>query len=181
MNCDSRAAIPALDNTKIKPKTTLDALSNQVLIRWTQHISALRVINKLTLLPIEEPITLLRSCSSGRFRRLLGTWKEERGQNITYGINRETHFRPTLQGAWWNKFSKSIHNLHRGNLRKATMLLTGHVALNYYFNKYKISKTCPHCIAAEETTVQCQKWSAQRSAVLTHPISEVVDIFAIIR
>ena len=71
-----------------------------------------------------------------------------------------------------NQFSKSIHNLNRGNLRKATMFLTGHVALNYYLNKYKpdkISKTCPHCLAAEKTTNhyigQCPKWSAQRITV----------------
>ena len=42
INCDGQAAIMALDNTKIKPKTTLDAVlalnklgeNNQVLIRW---------------------------------------------------------------------------------------------------------------------------------------------------
>ena len=42
INCDSQAAIMALDNTKIKSKTTLDAVlalnkldeKNQVLIRW---------------------------------------------------------------------------------------------------------------------------------------------------
>ena len=72
---------------------------------------------------------------------------------------------------WRKKFSKSIHNLNRGNLRKTTMFLTGHVTLNYHLNKYKpdkISKTYPHCLAAEETTNhyigQCPKWSAQRSA-----------------
>ena len=65
------------------------------------------------------------------------------------------------------------------------MLLTGHVTLNYHLNKYKpdkISKTCPHCLAEEETTNhyigQCPKWSAQRSAVFNSfylSISEVVD------
>ena len=90
---------------------------------------------------------------------------------------------------WRKKFSKSIHNLNRGNLRKATMLLTGHVTLNYHLNKYKpdkISKTCPHCLAAEETTNhyigQCPKWSAQRSAVFNSfylSISLVVDDYSI--
>ena len=71
---------------------------------------------------------------------------------------------------WRKKFSNSIHNLNRGNLRKAT---------------------CPHCLAAEETTNhyigQCPKWSAQRSAVFNSfylSISEVVDdysIFAIMK
>ena len=90
---------------------------------------------------------------------------------------------------WRNKFSKSIHNLNRGHLRKTTMFLTGHVTLNYHLNKYKpdkISKTCPHCLAAEETTNhyigQCPKWSAQRSAVFDSfylSISKVVDHFSI--
>ena len=90
---------------------------------------------------------------------------------------------------WRKNFSKSIHNLNRGNLRKATMFLTGHVTLNYHLNKYKpdkISKTCPHCLAVEETTNhyigQCPKWSAQRSAVFDSfylSISEVVDYFSI--
>ena len=61
------------------------------------------------------------------------------------------------------KFSKSIHNLNRGNLRKATMFLTGHVTLNYHLNKYKPGKNFPHCLAAEETTNhyirQCPKCS----------------------
>ena len=60
---------------------------------------------------------------------------------------------------------------------------------DYHLNKYKpdkISKTCPHCLAAEETTNhyigQCPKWSAQRSAVFDSfylSISEVVDDFSI--
>ena len=56
---------------------------------------------------------------------------------------------------WRKQFSKSIHNLNRGNQWKATIFLTGHVALNYHLNKNKpdkMSKTCPYCLAAEETT-----------------------------
>ena len=56
---------------------------------------------------------------------------------------------------WRKNFSKSSHNLNRGNLWKATIFLTGHVVLNYHLNKYKPdknSKTCPYCLAAEETT-----------------------------
>ena len=49
INCDSQAAIMALDNTKIKSKTTLDAVTalsklgenNHVLIRWIQASSHL--------------------------------------------------------------------------------------------------------------------------------------------
>ena len=55
----------------------------------------------------------------------------------------------------------------------------------------KISKACPHCLAADETTnhyiVQCPKWSAQKIAVFDSfylSISEVIDdlsIFAILK
>ena len=86
-----------------------------------------------------------------------------------------------------NKFSKSFHNLKLGNLSKAT--ISGHVALNYHINKYKlskISKSSPHCFAVEKTTNphigQCSKWSAQSRAVFSSfylNVSEVVDDFFI--
>ena len=75
-----------------------------------------------------------------------------------------------------------------------TIFLTDHVAINYFLNKYKpekISKACPHCLAADETTnhyiVQCPKWSAQKIAVFDSfylSVSEVIDdlsIFAILK
>ena len=42
-------------------------------------------------------------------------------------------------------------------MEEKTIFLTDHVALNYFLNKYKpekISKACPHCLAADETTNQ---------------------------
>ena len=86
INCDSQAAIMAIDNTKIKSKTTLDAVlalnklgeNNQVLIRWIpgyQHTAAIWEMKKLTLLLKEEPTTQMRPYSSCRFPRLLGTWQ----------------------------------------------------------------------------------------------------------
>ena len=102
-------------------------------------------------------------------------------------MERRTSVASHFTRVWRKKFSKSIHNLNRGNLWKATIFLTGHVTLNYHLNKYKpdkISKTCPHCLAAEETTNhyigKCPKWYAQRSAVFDSfylSISEVVDDF----
>ena len=44
---------------------------------------------------------------------------------------------------------------NRGNFRKATMFLTEHVTHKYHLDKYKqekISKNCPHFLAAEGTT-----------------------------
>ena len=52
----------------------------------------------------------------------------------------------------YESMEEQIYNLNRGNLRKATMFLTGHATLHYHLKKYKpdkISKTCPHCLAAE--------------------------------
>ena len=76
------------------------------------------------------------------------------------------------------------------HLRPSVLLYEGHVSLNYHLNKYKpnkISKTCPHCLAPEETTNhyigQCPKWSAQRIAVFDSfylSVSEVIDDFSII-
>ena len=202
INCDSQAAIMALDNTKIKSKTTLDAVlalnklgeNNQVLIRWIPAHSgylgnekadslAKRGANNTdaTLLKLPIPKVTWDMAIRERTKRNIWTkWRDAPPSHFTR--------------VWRKKFSKSIHNLNRGNLRKATMLLTGHVTLNYHLNKYKpdkISKACPHCLAAEETTNhhigQCLKWSAQRSAVFNSfylSISEVVDdysIFAIMK
>ena len=197
INCDSQAAIMALDNTKIKSKTTLEAVlalnklgeNNQVLIRWIPAHSG--------YLGNEKADSLAKRGANNTDATLLKlpipkvTWDvaiRERTKNNIWTKWRDappSHF----TRVWRKKFSKSIHNLNRGNLRKATMFLTGHVTLNYHLNKYKpdkISKTCPHCLAAEETTNhyigQCPKWSAQRSAVFDSfylSISEVVDDFSI--
>ena len=90
---------------------------------------------------------------------------------------------------WRDKFATVIPKLNRGNLRKVTMFLPGHSTLNYHLNKFKpqlISKTCPHCLAEEETTNHfighCPKWSAQRSALFQSfylSITEVAENFSI--
>ena len=88
---------------------------------------------------------------------------------------------------WRDKFSKEVTKLNRGNLRRATQILTGHAALNYHLNKYKpetISKTCPHCLVEEETVNhflgQCPRWSLQRGAFFNSyylSSSEIADSF----
>ena len=187
----------ALDNTKIKSKTTLEAVlalnklgeNNQVLFRWIPAHNgylgnekadslAKRGANNTDTALLKPPIPKVNWDVAIRERTKHNIWNKWRDAP-------PSHF----TRVWRKKFSKSIHNLNCGNLRKATMVLTGHVTLNYHLNKYKpdkISKTCPHYIAAEETTNhyigQCSKWSAQRSAVfdsLYLSISEVVDDFSI--
>ena len=137
----------ALDNTKIKSKPTLDAVL---------------AINKLR----ENNQTVLIRCIPAHSGYV---GNENEANNIDATLLKLTISKVT----WRNKVSRSIHNLNRGNLWKATMFLTGHVALNYHLNKYKpnkTSKTYPHCTAAGDTTNhyigQCPQWSAQRSAVL---------------
>ena len=75
---------------------------------------------------------------------------------------------------WRDKFTASIPKLTRSNLRKVDVFLTGHSTLNYILNKNqpdKFPKTCPHCLADEETVIhfasRCPRWSAERSAFLT--------------
>ena len=191
INCVSQAAIMALDNTKIKSKTTLDAVlalnklgeNSGYLGNEKADSLAKRAANNTDATLLKLPIPKVTWDMAIRERTKHNIWTKWRDAPPSH-----------VTRVWRKKFSKSIHNLNRGNLRKATMLLTGHVTLNYHLNKYKpdkISKTCPHCLAAEETTNhyigQCPKWSAQRSAVFDSfylSISEVVDdysIFAIMK
>ena len=56
-----------------------------------------------------------------------------------------------------DNIAASIPKLSRSNLRKVTMFLTGHSTLNYTPNNYKpdkFPKTCPYCLAEEETVIQ---------------------------
>ena len=154
INCDSQAAIMALDNTKIKSKTTLEAVlalnklreNNQVLIRWIPAHSgylgnekadslAKRGANNTdaTLLKLPIPKVTWDVAIRGRTKHNIWTkWRDAPPSHFTR--------------VWRKKFSKSIHKLNCVNLRKVTMFLTGHVTLNYHLNKYKpdkISKTFP--------------------------------------
>ena len=190
----------ALDNTKIKSKTTLDAVlalkklgeNNQVLTRWIPAHSG--------YLGNEKADSLAKRGASNTDATLLKlpiskvTWDVAIRERTEHNIWTNWRDAPPshFTRVWRKKFSKSINNLKRGNLRKVSMFFTEHVTLNYYLHKYKpdkndkIARTCTHCLAAEETTNhyigQCPKWSAQRSAVFDSfylSISEVVDDFSI--
>ena len=191
INCDSQAAIMALDRTKLKSKTTLEAVqalntlgeNNQVLIKWIPAHSgfegnekadtlAKRGANNTNATSIQLPIpkaTLEVALKDRSKRKIQSEWQKAPPSHFTR--------------VWRDKFSKEIPNLNRGNLRKATMFLTGHATLNYHLNKYKkdiIPKTCPHCLANEETfnhyIGQCPKWSAQRSALFESFYLSVTDV-----
>ena len=146
INCDSQAAILALDN-KIKSKTTINAVLalkkwertavSQVLIKWIPAHSG--YVGK------EQADTLAKRGSNNTNATLLKlpipkAIRERTKHNIWTKWRLERRF-----SSHFTKFSMSIHNLNRGNLRKATIFLTGHVALNYHkYKPDKISKTCPH-------------------------------------
>ena len=131
MYCDSQAAIMALDNTKIKSKTTLEAVlalnklgeNNQVLIRWIPaHSSYLgkekadslakRGANNTDVTLLKLPIPKVTWDVAIRERTKHNIWTNRRDAP-------PSHF----TRVWRKKFSKSIHNLNRGNLRKATIFL----------------------------------------------------------
>ena len=96
-----------LDNTKIKSKTTLDTVL---------------ALNKLG----KKNQVLIRWISAYLSNEKADTLAK-RGANNTDA----TLLKLPITRLWRKKFSKSIHNLNRGNLRKATVFITGHVALNY--------------------------------------------------
>ena len=131
INCDSQAAIMALDNTKIKSKTTLDAVlalnklgeNNQVLIRWIPaHSGYLRN---------EKADSLAKRRANNTDATLLKlpipkvTWEVAIRERTKHNIWTKWRDAPPshFTRVWRKKFSKSIHNLNRGNLRKATMFI----------------------------------------------------------
>lgn len=198
INCDSQAAILALDSHIIKTNTTATvakalnnlASRNQVLLRWipahqgyegneradTLAKQGARNENNATTKKLPIPRATWNVALRARTKKIVQQkWREVPPSHFTR--------------VWRDIYQKAIHKLNRGNLRKITMFLTGHSTLNYHLNKYKpdkINKTCPHCLAEEETTNhfigQCPKWSAQRSALFQSfylSITEVVESFSI--
>ena len=167
INCDSHTAIMDLDNTKKVQNYPRSSAGTQqtgrkqpgsYLVNEKADSLAKRGANNTDATLLKLPIPKVTWDEAIRERMKHKIWTKWRDKTLS-------HF----TSVWRKKFSKSIHNLNRGNLRKATMFLTGHVTLNYHLKKYKpdkISKTCPHCLVAEETTNhyigQCPKWSAQR-------------------
>ena len=197
INCDSQAAIMALHSTKIRSKTTLEAVQslsklgrdNHILVRWIPahqgfegneraDTLAKKGANNQDATSFKLPIPSTAWNMAIR-KRTYDSIKTNRTKNPP------SHFKRV----WRDKFKSALQILDRGNLRIATMFLTGHSTLNYHLNKYKpdkIPKTCPHCLLAEETTDHfighCPKWSATRSALFQSfylSVDELVEHFSI--
>ena len=129
--------------------------NNQVLIRWIPAHSgylgnekadslAKRVANNTDATLLKLPIPKVTWDVAIRERTKHNIWTKWRDAP-------PFHFTRVRR----KKFSKSIHNLIRGNLRKATMFLTGHVTLNYHLNKYKPDKiSVSEVVGSEECSLR---------------------------
>ena len=193
INCDSQAAIKAVDSTVIKSKTTQKARNelhrlgtdNTVLLRWIPahkgHMGNEKADElakkgsddneaQSVTLPVPKAVwkTALRQRSH---RKMRGRMKDM-----------PPHFRTV----WRDSYTKPLSSLGKNKLRAATQYLTGHCELNYHLNKYKpqsISKICPHCSMDDETMNhfigQCPMWFNRRGRFFDcyyTSISEVADV-----
>ncbi|KAL5251137.1 hypothetical protein ACHWQZ_G016753 [Mnemiopsis leidyi] len=194
INCDSQAAIKAVDNTIIKSKTTQRARNelhklgkdNNVLLRWIPaHKGYLgnekadelakkgSGDNEAESVTLPVPRTVWKNALRQRsHRKMRERWKDM-----------PPHFRTV----WRESYTKSLSNLGKNKPRAATQYLTGHCELNYHLNKYKpksISKICPHCSMEEETMNhfigQCPMWFNRRGRFFNcyyASVSEIADRF----
>jgi ribonuclease HI len=180
--CDSQAAITALDSSKLKTKTSLEAvqtldklgMKNNLRLSWVPAHSDFEGNEKADVLAKQGCL------KEGDFTNLelpipQAVWKS----NIHLRARKEADDRwessPTshFKSMWRDKFQHDTGNLNRGELRIATQLLTGHAGLNYHLHKYKpniISKTCPFCQDEDETVNHylgaCPRWSSLRAQYL---------------
>ena len=191
IHCDCQPTIMAVDNTKIKSKTTLETIvalntlgeQNNVLLEWIPAHSGYEGNEKVDSLAKKGASNQDSSLESLPIPKVI--WNEAlRKRTLAktendWGASPPSH----IKRVWRDKFTKEIPKLNRKNLRIATQLLSGHAVVNYHLNKYKpnsIPKTCPHCLAEEETLNhhigQCPKWSAQRGALFESFYMSLTDI-----
>ena len=193
INCDSQSAIEAINSTKIKSKTTLktnNALNtlgenNQVLLRWVPAHQGYEGNEKADALAKKGSKNIDSNSISLPIPKVIGHSALRKRTMKKMGRSWNQLPSSHMKIMWRDKFMKEIPKLNRGNLRRATQFLTGHAALNYHLNKFKpdkISPTCPHCLAEDETVGhfigRCPKWSAQRSALFDSfylSASDIVD------
>ena len=192
INCDSQAAIRAVDSTLIKSKTTQKARDelhelgkdNNVLLRWIPAHKGFLGNEKADELAkrgsgdneaqdvtLPVPRTAWRNALRQRSHRKMR--------------DRLKDMPPHFRTVWRPSHTKSLSNLGKNKLRAATQYLTGHCELNYHLNKYRpqnISKICPHCSMEEETMNhfigQCPMWFNRRGRFFNcyyTSISEVAD------
>ena len=139
INCDSQAAIRAINSTVIKNSTTLEAtmdlntlgVSDDITLRWIPaHCGyegneladqfAKRGSNNDRATGIKLPMPRC-VCSAALRRKTILSWIE------SYKLNPPK----TFNILWRDKFSKDLIRMNKRDLRAATQILTGHACLNF--------------------------------------------------
>ncbi len=161
INCDSQAAIRAINSTLIKSKSTLEATvalntlaeSNKVTLRWIpahsgyegneladQYAKKGSTNDNATSVRLPIPRCV---CYAALRRKTLEKWIS------SYKFNSPSHF----SMMWRDKFAKELAKMGKRDLRLATQILTGHSWLNSHLSKLvsNIQPLCPRCDAENET------------------------------
>ena len=192
INCDSQAAIRAIDSTVIKNSTTLEATmaintlgeSNEITLRWIPaHCGyegneladqlAKRGSNNDRATRIKLPMPRC-VCYAALRRKTRVSWSK------SYKLNPPKMFNIL----WRDKFSKDLIRMNKRDLRAATQILTGHACLNYHLSKLNrsVQPLCPLCEAEYDTVphllAQCPMlWQLRVEFFDTHytTVTDIVD------
>ena len=157
INCDSQAAIRAINSTVIKNSTTLEATmalntlgeSNEITLRcipshcgYEVNQLAKRGSNNDRATRIKLPMPRC-ICYAALRRNTIVSWIE------SYKLNPPKMFNIL----WRDKFSKDLIRVNKRDLRAATLILTGHACLNYHLSKLNrsVQPLCPLCEAEYDT------------------------------
>ena len=155
INCDSQAAIRAINSTVIKNSTTLEATmalntlgeSNEITLRWIPaHCGyegnelAKRSSNNDRATRIKLPMPRC-VCYTALRRKTIVSWIE------SYKLNPPKMFNIL----WRDKFSKDLIRMNKRDLRAATQILTGHACLNLSKLNRSVQPLCPLCEAEYDT------------------------------
>ena len=161
INCDSQAAIRAIDSTVIKNSTTHEATMalntlgepNEITLRWIPaHCGyegneladqlAKRGSNNDRATRIKLPMPRC-VCYAALRRKTRVSWIK------SYKLNPPKMFNIL----WRDKFSKDLIRMNKRDLRAATQILTGHACLNYHLSKLNrsVQPLCPLCQAEYDT------------------------------
>ena len=192
INCDSQAAIRAINSTVIKNSTTLEATMalntlgefNEITLRWIPaHCGyegneladqlAKRGSNNDRATRIKLPMPRC-VCYAALRRKTIVSWIE------SYKLNPPKMFNIL----WRDKFSKDLIRMNKRDLRAATQILTGHACLNYHLSKLNrsVQPLCPLCEAEYDTVphllAKCPMlWQLRVEYFDTHytTVTDIVD------
>ena len=194
INCDSQAAIWAINSTVIKNGTTLEATMALKTLVESNEISLRRVpahcvyegneladqlakrgSNNYRATRIKLPMPRC-VCYAALRRKTIVSWIE------SFKLNPPKMFNIL----WRDKFSKDLIRMNKRELWAATQILTGHARLNYHHSKLNrsVQPLCPLCEAEYDTVphllAKCPTiWQLRVEYFDTHytTVTEIVDIY----